>query len=186
MNWEYIWFLRYNLAFRTFAYLVHNQFIWVLAESSNLSKYHHHHMRSTSVTPNTHGMSGICPRPPVKFLQAQRACSIPFFKPIAFMSLSTQLYVFLGAPLPTITFILMHFNLHPIVLFLLLHMPNHLNPALWILFSTHSMPDWLKSSLVCFLSFKDIPHILHTIILSTLPNLANLFEQQLMSESDEW
>ena len=38
--------------------------------------------------------------------------------------------------------------------------------------STHSMPKRLKRSSLCFLTVKDTPHILSTIILSALPNLA--------------
>ena len=38
--------------------------------------------------------------PPVIFLQAQWSCTILSFIPIVFMSLSTQLHVFLRAPLP--------------------------------------------------------------------------------------
>ena len=61
--------------------------------------------------------------------------------------------------------------LHQIVHFLPLNMPKpYLNLALWILFSTHSMPKRLNSSSLRFLSFKDNPHIFRTIILSALPN----------------
>ena len=112
--------------------------------------------------------------PSVIFLQAQRSCTIPFFIPIAFMFLLTQLLlVFLRAPLPTtpVTFVLEHFFTQSFSSFRST-CPNHFNLALWILFSTHSMPKWLKSSSLCFLSFKDTPHILRTIILSTLSNLA--------------
>ena len=46
-------------------------------------------------------LMSVTPRvgPTVKFLQAQWSCAIPFFIPIAFMSLSTHLlHVFLRAP----------------------------------------------------------------------------------------
>ena len=63
------------------------------------------------------------------------------------MSLSTQLlHVFLRAPLhPRSHFILVHFFTQ---LFSSLRStcPNHLNLALWILSSTHSMPKRLNSS----------------------------------------
>ena len=90
---------------------------------------------------------------------------------IAFMSLLTQLlHVFLGAHLSTtpVTFILVHFFTQ-LYSSLRSTCPNHLNLALLILFSTHSMLKRLKSSSPCFLSFKDTPHILRTIILSALP-----------------
>ena len=109
--------------------------------------------------------------PPVIFLQAQRSCAISSFIPIAFMSLLTQLlHVFLGAPLSTtpITFILVHFFTQLFSSFRST-CPNHLNLPLCILFSTHSMPKRFKSSSLCFLSFKDTPHILLTIILSAPP-----------------
>ena len=112
--------------------------------------------------------------PPVIFLQAQRSCAISSFIPIAFMSLLTQLlHVFLGAPLSTtpITFILVHFFTQLFSSFRST-CPNHLNLPLCILFSTHSMPKRFKSSSLRFLSFKDTPHILLTIILSALLNLA--------------
>ena len=73
-------------------------------------------MRLTSVTPNTHDTSDIrasMGRTPVIFLQAQQSCAILSFIPMAFMSLSTQLLLFLlGAPLPTtpVTFILVRFT----------------------------------------------------------------------------
>ena len=108
--------------------------------------------------------------PPVIFLQAQRSCAISSFIPIAFMSLLTQLlHVFLGAPLSTtpITFILVHFFTQLFSSFRST-CPNHLNLPLCILFSTHSMPKRFKSSSLRFLSFKDTPHILLTIILSAL------------------
>ena len=111
--------------------------------------------------------------PPVIFLQAQRSCAISSFIPIAFMSLLTQLlHVFLGAPLSTtpITFILVHFFTQLFSSFRST-CPNHLNLPLCILFSTHSMPKRFKSSSLRFLSFKDTPHILLTIILSALLNL---------------
>ena len=132
--------------------------------------YGHHHMRLTSMTPNTHCTSGILAstgQNPVIFLQAQQSFTIPSFMPIAFMSLSSQLRVFLGAPLPTtpVTFILVHFFTQSFSYFSST-CPNRLNLALLILFSTHSMPKRLKSSSLRFLSFKDTPHILHTIILS--------------------
>ena len=90
------------------------------------------------------------------------------------MSLLTQLlHVFLGAPLSTtpITFILVHFFTQLFSSFRST-CPNHLNLPLCILFSTHSMPKRFKSSSLRFLSFKDTPHILLTIILSALLNLA--------------
>ena len=115
--------------------------------------------------------------PLVIFLQAQRSCAISFFIPTASMSFLTQLHVFLGAPLSTtpVTFILVHFFTQSFSSFRST-CPNHLKPcsldlALWILFSTHSMPKRLKSSSLRFLSFKDTPHILRTIILSALLNL---------------
>ena len=112
--------------------------------------------------------------PPVIFLQAQQSCAIPSFTPIAFMSLLTQLlHVFVEAPLPTtlVTFILVQFITQSFSSF---HStcPNHLNLALWILFSTHSMPKQLKRLSLCFLSSKDAPGILCIIIFSALPNLA--------------
>ena len=118
-------------------------------------------------------MSALAQVASVIFLQAQRSCIIFSFMPIAFMSLSTQLHVFLGAPLPTspVTFILVHFFTQSFSS-LRSTCPNHLNLALWIWFSTNSMLEWLKSSSLCLLSFKDTPHILRTIILSALPNLA--------------
>ena len=99
---------------------------------------------------------------------------ISFIIPIAFMSRTIPLlHVFLGAPLPPtpVTFILVHFFTQSFSSFCSTYR-NHLNLALWILFSTHSMPKRLKSSSLCFLSFKETPHILRTIILSALPNLA--------------
>ena len=92
--------------------------------------------------------------PPVIFLQPQRSCPIPSFIPITFMSLSTHLFnVFLGAPLPTtpVTFILVHYFTQSFSSFRST-CPNHLNRALWILFSTHSMLKWLDSSSLLILS----------------------------------
>ena len=93
---------------------------------------------------------------------------------IVFMSLLTQFFdVFLGAPLPTtpVTFILVQIFTKSFIPFRST-CPNHLNLALWILFSTHSMPKRLNCSSLRFLSFKDNPHILRNIILSALPNLS--------------
>ena len=122
------------------------------------------------------------------------------FIPIAFMSLSTQPLAEsrviqsnfsnpptpfgLATPLDTtprfpqsisgtspVTFILVHFFAQSFSSFRST-CPNHLNLALWILFSTHSMTKRLKSSSQRFLSFEDTLHILRTIILSALTSLA--------------
>ena len=73
--------------------------------------------------------------------------------------LTHLLQVFLRALLPTtpVSFILVYFFTQSFSSF---HStcPNHLNLALWILFVTHSMPKLLKTSSLCFLSFKDTTH----------------------------
>ena len=138
--------------------------------------FHHHHTRLTSVTPNTHGMSGI------RASTGRTPSNIPPSTTVLrhFLLYTHSLYVFLYTTpprFPRSTSFYHSGHIHPcafhrpIVLFCST-CPNHLSLALWILFSTHSMPKWLDSSSLCFLSFKDTSHILRTIILSVLLNLA--------------
>ena len=124
---------------------------------------HHHHMRLTPVTPNTHGTKGIhasAGRTPSYIPPSTTVlCYFLFYIHSLHVSLDTTLHVFLRAPLPTapVTFILVHLFTQSFSFFSSMS-PNHLNHALWILASTHSMPKWLNISSLRFLSFNDTPH----------------------------
>ena len=82
-------------------------------------------------------------------------------------------HVLLRAPLPTtpVTFILVHLFTQSFSS-CRSTCPNHLNRALWISSSTHSMPKQLNNSSLCFYHLTTLHmHILRTIILSALLNL---------------